>query len=132
MNHFNYNDGGRKSAGYKGSAGDCVTRAIAIATNIPYKEVYKELFKRAGHTPRNGMHKRYYEPYLKELGFVWIPTSGFGIGFNLHLNPNELPKGIIIARVTKHLCTVIDGVINDTSDCSRNGKRGVYGYYQKL
>jgi len=30
MRHV-YNDGGRKACGYKGDAGDCVARAIAIA-----------------------------------------------------------------------------------------------------
>lgn len=29
---FVYNDGGRKEAGFKGVAGDCVTCAIAIIT----------------------------------------------------------------------------------------------------
>jgi hypothetical protein len=29
---FNYNDGGREAAGFKGFTGDCVCRAIAIAT----------------------------------------------------------------------------------------------------
>ena len=28
---FNFNDGGRAKAGYKGRTGDCVARAIAIA-----------------------------------------------------------------------------------------------------
>ena len=40
---FQYNDGGRKEAGYEGHAGDCVTRAIAIATQKPYQEVYTAL-----------------------------------------------------------------------------------------
>jgi hypothetical protein len=30
------NDGGRAAAGYKGKAGDCVVRSIAIVTNLPY------------------------------------------------------------------------------------------------
>ena len=38
MKHI-YNDGGRKKAGYKGNAGDCVCRAIAIAANLNYAEV---------------------------------------------------------------------------------------------
>ena len=37
---FNFNDGGRAAAGFKGQAGDCVTRAIAIATGLPYRQVY--------------------------------------------------------------------------------------------
>ena len=40
---FVYNDGGRKEAGRKGHAGDCVTRAICIATGLPYMEVYNRL-----------------------------------------------------------------------------------------
>lgn len=33
-------DGGRAAAGFKGDTGDCVTRAISIATGRPYREVY--------------------------------------------------------------------------------------------
>ena len=32
-----YNDGGREAAGYKGDAGDCVARAIAIAFGVAGK-----------------------------------------------------------------------------------------------
>ena len=37
---FQYNDGGRAKAGFKGTTGDCVCRAIAIATERPYREIY--------------------------------------------------------------------------------------------
>ena len=33
------NDGGRAAAGYKGKAGDCVVRSIAIVTNLPYQKI---------------------------------------------------------------------------------------------
>ena len=36
------NDGGRAAAGYKGQAGDCVVRSIAIATGMNYQKVYDE------------------------------------------------------------------------------------------
>jgi hypothetical protein len=36
-----YNEGGRQAAGYKGDAGDCVARAIAIASGLPHKQVYQ-------------------------------------------------------------------------------------------
>lgn len=39
------NDGGRADAGFKGQAGDCVTRAIAIAAELDYREVYDELYR---------------------------------------------------------------------------------------
>ena len=31
-----YDDGGRNAAGFRGKAGDCVARSIAIATRLPY------------------------------------------------------------------------------------------------
>jgi hypothetical protein len=37
---FQYDDGGRAAAGYKGKAGDCTCRAISIATGLPYQHVY--------------------------------------------------------------------------------------------
>jgi hypothetical protein len=37
---FLYDDGGRAAAGFRGKAGDCVTRAIAIAMRQPYREIY--------------------------------------------------------------------------------------------
>ena len=40
-----FNDGGRAAAGYKGQAGDCVVRSIAIVTGLPYQKVYDQLFK---------------------------------------------------------------------------------------
>ena len=40
---WEYNDGGRSKVGFKGSAGDCVVRAIAIATDLPYDKVYYDL-----------------------------------------------------------------------------------------
>ena len=31
--------------------------------------------------------------------------------------------------LSRHMCAVIDGVIHDTYDPSRDGTRAVYGYY---
>ena len=41
-------DGGRSGAGYKGRAGDCVARALSIATGLPYREVYARLAAETG------------------------------------------------------------------------------------
>lgn len=35
--NFIFNDGGRAAAGFRGKAGDCVCRAIAIAAERPYR-----------------------------------------------------------------------------------------------
>lgn len=153
---FQFNDGGRAEAGYKGNVGDCVCRAIAIAADLPYQEVYTRLFVLAktfassggrckvsklmakakpgskwDASPGNGVHKKVYEPYLTSLGFKWFPIMKIGSGCTVHLRPGELPGGTLIVRVSCHLTTVIDGVIHDTYDCSRNEDRCVYGYYYK-
>ncbi len=71
-----------------------------------------------------------YEKYLKSLGFIWHPTMTIGSGCKVHLTAEELPKGRLVVSVSKHMVAVIDGVIHDTNDCSRDGKRCVYGYYK--
>jgi hypothetical protein len=54
-----------------------------------------------------------------------------GSGCKVHLRADELPKGRLIIKVSRHLTTMIDGIINDTYDCSRQGTRCVYEYYYK-
>lgn len=135
-----YHDGGRAAAGFKGKTGDCVTRAIAIATGIPYRKVYDDLNELAKlERPRNGkkrsssregVFRRTYQRYLESLGWEWVPTMKIGSGCQVHMRAEELPSGRIIVRVSKHLAAVIDGVLYDTHDCSRGGTRCVYGYFR--
>ena len=137
-----FNDGGRRDAGCKGQARDCVTRAIAIVTGKFYWEVYDALNqlseserlgkrKKKKSNSRTGVFKVTYDKYIKSLGYQWTPTMLVGQGCKVHLRSDELPSGRLIIRVSKHITTMIDGVINDTYDCSRNGTRCVYGYYKK-
>ncbi len=139
---WTYNDGGRAQAGYKGTTGDCVTRAIAICTGIPYQTIYDDINDFAKmERPRNGnsrsssregVMKETSRRYICEkLGLVWKACMGIGTGCKVHLKADELPDGRIIVKLSKHLCAVIDGVMNDLSDCSRNGTRCVYGYWSK-
>lgn len=134
---FSYNDGGRAAAGWKGHTHDCVIRSIAIVTGKEYNEVYndiRQLSKKhdGKFSIRKGVRKGVYKPYLQSLGFVWVPTMLVGKGCHTHLNKDSLPfSGKLLVSVSKHLTTVIDGVINDTYDPSRNGKRCVYGYWYK-
>ena len=128
---FQFNDGGRSDAGFKGRVGDCVCRAIAIATGLPYRDVYKELRRRSGRSPRYGVFTRdpWFKVFMAELGFEWVATMKIGTGTRVHLNAAELPRGRIIVRVSRHYSAVINGIINDTYDPSRNGERCVYGYW---
>lgn len=144
-----WNDGGRAEAGYKGHTGDCVTRAIAIATELPYKEVYKSLHEialndrpymaklelqygskaRAHVSPRLGVHRRIYDRFMLKHGWIWVPTMQIGSGCQVHLRKKELPKGRLVVRLSKHVTAVIDGVIHDTHDPQRESGRCVYGFW---
>lgn len=152
---FQYNDGGRAEAGYRGATGDCVTRAIAIASGLPYKEVYDRLAEgnatqrlckvekrrlRYGKSVKSGKRtaaegiqtsRQWFKNYMAELGFKWTPTMFVGQGCKVHLRADELPKGTIIVSLSRHWCAVVDGVIQDTYDPSRDGTRCVYGYWSK-
>ena len=125
---FKYNDGGR-SKYFKGNAGDCVTRAIAIATGLDYKEVYDTIKDLLQHTPRNGLKKKETKDIMNYFGFTWVPCMTIGAGCTTHLRKDELPSGVIVVSVSHHLTCIIDGIINDTFNPSRNGNRCVYGYW---
>lgn len=130
MNGFQYDDGGREAAGFKGEAGDCVARAVAIASGRPYAEVYAALAAGTGsqrassRTPkrsrsaRNGVNvrRKWFRDYMARLGFRWVPTMQIGSGCRVHLNAAELPAGRLVVSVSKHYTTMIDGVIHDTHD----------------
>jgi hypothetical protein len=136
---FIKDDGGRAAAGYKGLTGDCVCRAIAIAAQLPYQEVYDQINAaakaekraRGRSSARTGVFKDTRREYLRTLGWNWTPTMKFGQGCRVHLREEELPRGRLIVSVSRHMVAVIDGVIHDTFDPSRDGTRCVYGYYKK-
>ena len=130
---FVRNDGGRAAAGFKGSAGDCVARSIAIVTGRPYAEIYAALAKGAGSqraskrtkrrsaSARNGIHTRrkWFKDYMATLGLKWIPTMQIGSGCKVHLDAAELPAGRIVVAVSGHYTAMINGIIHDTYDPRR-------------
>ncbi len=136
-------DGGRAAAGFKGEAGDCAARAIAIAAQLPYAEVYKALAAGTGsqraskRTPkraasaREGINtgRKWFKDYMTGLGFEWTPTMQIGSGTTVHLAVGELPAGRLVVHVSKHVTAVLDGVVHDTHDPTRDGTRAVYGYW---
>jgi hypothetical protein len=140
-------DGGRAAAGFKGKAGDCVCRSIAIAAQLPYEDVYAALAKGRGSqrasrktggkrlaaSAREGINtnRKWFKDYMASLGFKWTPTMAIGQGCKVHLAAGELPAGRLIVAVSKHYTAVIDGVIHDNHDPSRGGARCVYGFWAR-
>jgi hypothetical protein len=143
-----HNDGGREAAGFKGITRDCGVRALSITSGLDYDICYdiaveigrkdrKTKLKNKSH-PREGIYTPTFNRMLKHIEglygvkFDWVPTMGIGTGCRVHLTAHELPKGRLIANVSKHLVAVIDGIIHDTYDCSRGGTRCVYGYWLRV
>lgn len=149
MSHFRYDDGGRAAAGFKGSTGDCCCRAVAIASGLPYQVVY-DLINEIAKRERTGKRKRgmssaregvYVQTFHKVMQAIeqrhgikseWVPTMTIGSGCKVHCRADELPSGRLILNLSRHFSCMIDGMIRDTHDPSRDGTRCVYGYYRIL
>ncbi len=127
---FKQNDGGRASYFRAEGVGDCVCRAISIASGRDYKEVYDLIHHLTGKTPRDGVSRRHIDKVMEHLGAEWVATMSIGSGCHVHLRADEIPMtGRLVCNLSKHVTAVIDGVINDTYDPSREGTRCVYGYW---
>ena len=137
-----FDDGGRAAAGFKGHTRDCVCRAIAIATQRPYKEIYnlinqfakgeRKTAHKGKSSARTGVYKQTVRKVMEHLCWVWHPTMQIGQGCTTHLRDGELPSvGRYIVTVSGHETALVDGVIHDTFDPSRGGDRCVYGYYSE-
>lgn len=139
---FVMDDGGRAAAGFKGSAGDCCARAFAIASGRSYQEVYDIINELAGRerrgtrkrgtsSARSGVHKATAHKLAYALDHLvrWVPCMKIGSGATVHMREDELPKGRIVVSLSKHYAAVVDGVLHDTFEDSRNGTRCVYGYW---
>jgi hypothetical protein len=145
-----FDDGGRALAGFKGTTNDCVVRSIAIAATLPYAEVYAAIAQGVGNergskgaTARHGVktRRKWFGELMKTLGFSWVPTMQVGQGCKTHLCQGELPMGRLVVEVSRHTVAVIDGVIHDAFDPSRETQviepdgsvriahRCVYGYW---
>jgi hypothetical protein len=94
---------------------DCVTRAIKLASNLPYKEIRKKLF----HTKElldceSSYCVTCYSFLIREvLGGVPTNCNGMTVGEFADKNP----KGTYLIRLEGHLTTVIYGENWDIFNC---------------
>jgi len=144
-----HNDGGyagRTTKRGRFIPGNGVVRAIVIATGGNYHDVQRELQKLQGEYVRRarssritdrsdwiedvGVYNDVSKKYLLDRGWRWTPTMHIGSGTTMHLTYEEIPdRPLFIARVSRNLVTVINGVVQDIYDPSRDGTRAIYGYY---
>ena len=133
---YHYNDGGRRDAGFKGETGDCVTRAIAIATGTRYRQVYRELTELTKSmtggletSVASGCSNAVAHRYLIDLGWSVVPTP------NRYLKDAPRDQRILVKLTERHDVAVINGTVHDSWD-SRVSKRTkcgspkMAGYYR--
>lgn len=126
-------DGGRKQAFPKADtrAGDCVIRAIAIATHQDYKKVWNDLFSISLETGNFPNADSTCVAYLEQQGWERIK---FGKRM-VRMNSKLIPKNkTIICHVRNHWVAMINGTIFDTWDSRTNSwdePNRVFSYYIK-
>jgi hypothetical protein len=94
--------------------GRCVCRAVAIATERPYQEIYdrlKALMELEGPRRRSGVEEFVQHKLMEALGWTWVsPTH------KTHLREDDLPPGRLVVSISQNSVAVVDGVIHDTHD----------------
>ena len=104
------------------TTGDCVVRAISIATGKHWEEVYTGLCNIGFKLKAMPNDDKVYEKYLEELG--WEKQKQPRKEDNTKYKAKELAEmsgkgsGIVaVIRVANHLSAVNNGYILDTWDC---------------
>lgn len=132
---YEYDDGGRSNYFKANKVGDCVCRAIAIASGRDYKEIYNLLYKTMGESPRGGVMTSgvRFKRLMVELGFKWVSLCSVGSKQSSHFFVGELPsRGRLVCSAHRHEVAVVDGVVRDTWDSRYNSwgePRRIYGYW---
>lgn len=102
----------------KDRAGDCVVRAIAIATERDWVEVRDELFdlaKEIGFMPND---TTCYRLYLKRIG--WVKHSPMKKGKRKYKVKNMakfFKDENVVIHTSHHLTALVKGNLNDTWNC---------------
>ena len=117
---FIKDDGGRQDAGYKGTTGDCVVRALAIMGNRTYKECYdacasaNKLFNPSqAASARNGVNHNAWHYVFSYLGFK---DTGVKASEELSITDAYNRFGDCVVEIPRHLLAVKGGYVMDAWD----------------
>ena len=101
--------------------GDCVVRALAIAEDKKWIDVYDTLCKVGRKLYEIPNSRKVYENYLILGGWTKqrMPKHPTGKRYTLRELADEKKESTIVVSVARHLATVKNGNLLDTWDCSR-------------
>ena len=127
---YTYDDGGRSDAGFKGDAGDCTVRAIAILTRTPYPDVYRRMaacMKRAGFAASGNAYRQRprlgLKPAISARALQDLVKASYGL-HRLKLDRGPRPTysdawtlyGDCLVGTAKHISAIVDRQLRDTFD----------------
>jgi len=78
---------------------------------------------------KNFQKAKGHHQQMEFIGWTWVATMQIGSGCKVHMKADELPEGEVLVRLSRHYSAMVNGVIYDTYDPSREGTRCVYGYW---
>ena len=105
---WQYSDGGRSKYFKNIGQGDCVVRAISLALNKEYIDVF-EYLKSKGIDPNKGVSETIYLPYLEQNGWKKID---FHNGFNRFLPETCL----CVVNDGNHITFIKEHIVYDTGN----------------
>ena len=122
-----FNDGGRVAAGFPAEGGDCVARAVAVASGRAYREVHKALsdtVANKGDADKGVPTSDDWQRWMAENGFSECGVyEGFSyVGFSYDDPRFQKGRYVLVAQlnlggqVTGHAVAMVDGVVHDAQD----------------
>ena len=105
--YYNQNPDGEK-------ASDCVTRAISLATGLPYTKIRTKLYHSAKLFDCDKLNVDCYSHLLEDVfKFPQVKSYGMSVGefADTHYN------GIYLVRISGHISTIWQGKVVDIWDC---------------
>ena len=107
------------------SNGDCMVRAVTLATGVNYSVVHKIMYKHGWRASRRNEKTKWdyqIEKTLSELGFSYRKESFPAVKGQKRMTPETLSnteyEAVYICQVAKHLVCVRYGNVLDTWDSS--------------
>ena len=110
--------------------GDCVKRAITIATGFDYREVSRELNRIKREIGCHSFNEPdVFKEYMKRHNFskLSFPAIKGKSRMNGERFCESYPRGRYILNMAGHLSCCVNGIIYDTWDCS---KKCVYNAFK--
>lgn len=97
---------------------DCVIRALAVAFDKPWIDVFDELTSIARENFDVATSKDVYMEYVKKHGAEYIKTMTKYSRLSGGDFADQYQEGVYILRMANHLTVCRQGIIYDTWDCS--------------